>query len=315
MRVRHADLRIGHAAELVAEHQGDDARQIALVGQHLQIEHQLDVVVTRRRDAGRMIDDRQILVVLLFGELNPPLHVANRVEILGELRAVALPKRALQMRDLLALRNRGRSAARWMRASRAFGSVLPLSPNRRSNTTRGLFCANRGVLALFQEIVLVYAQAKPMSQAPAVSPDSMASSSEASCVCLPVSCARIWSTEIAGIEPRFTGGRRDVREEPRAGFGVRAARPPGRRNTGKIAQHQKLIAIGRKRAQRRRQFVCRAFEHRRPLLHDHAVRHVHDTEAVDRFGGLRLQKQTTPAPCRPATATPGRAHAAQNLAS
>ena len=40
-------------------------------------------------------------------------------------------------------------------ASLAFGLVLPLSPNRRSKSTRGLFCVGRGVLALFQEIVLV----------------------------------------------------------------------------------------------------------------------------------------------------------------
>jgi hypothetical protein len=40
-------------------------------------------------------------------------------------------------------------------------------------------------------MVLVYAQAKPTSQAPAVSPDSIASSSDANCVCLPISRAAI----------------------------------------------------------------------------------------------------------------------------
>jgi hypothetical protein len=33
--------------------------------------------------------------------------------------------------------------------------VLPLSPNKRSNTTRGLFSVGSGVLALRQEIVFV----------------------------------------------------------------------------------------------------------------------------------------------------------------
>ena len=42
-----------------------------------------------------------------------------------------------------------------IRASRTFGSVLPLSPNRRSNTTRGLFCVGSGVFWLFHEIVFV----------------------------------------------------------------------------------------------------------------------------------------------------------------
>ena len=44
----------------------------------------------------------------------------------------------------------------------------------------------------------------------------------------------------AGIEPRFTGGRRNVGEKPRAGFRVRAARPPRRRDAGKAAQHLEI---------------------------------------------------------------------------
>ena len=39
------------------------------------------------------------------------------------------------------------------------GPVLPLSPNSRSNTRRGLFCVGSGVLALFQLMVLVYGHA------------------------------------------------------------------------------------------------------------------------------------------------------------
>ena len=42
-----------------------------------------------------------------------------------------------------------------MRALRAFGSVLPLSPNSRSNTTRGLFSVGSGVFALRHEMVFV----------------------------------------------------------------------------------------------------------------------------------------------------------------
>jgi hypothetical protein len=40
MRIGHADLRVGHAAVLATHHEGDDARQIALIGQHLQVDHQ-----------------------------------------------------------------------------------------------------------------------------------------------------------------------------------------------------------------------------------------------------------------------------------
>src|SRR5947207_993363 len=37
MRIRNTDLRIGHAAELTAEHQSNWTREIALVSQYLQI--------------------------------------------------------------------------------------------------------------------------------------------------------------------------------------------------------------------------------------------------------------------------------------
>ena len=46
-----------------------------------------------------------------------------------------------------------------MRVRRTTGSVLPLSPNSRSKTTRGSFSMGSGVVGLRQEIVLVYAQA------------------------------------------------------------------------------------------------------------------------------------------------------------
>ena len=104
MRVGHADLRIGHAAVLVSHHEGDDAREIALKRQHLQVEHQVHVIFPARRDAGGMIDERQLLIALRLGNLDALLHVANRVEILGQLRPIALRQRSLQVRELLAHR-------------------------------------------------------------------------------------------------------------------------------------------------------------------------------------------------------------------
>ena len=61
---------------------------------------------------------------------------------------------ALQVRDLLATESSTLRCWR-SRVSRTSGSVLVLSPNRRSNTTRGLFCVGSGVLRLFQLIVFV----------------------------------------------------------------------------------------------------------------------------------------------------------------
>src|SRR5687767_4654848 len=100
-----------------------------------------------------------------------------------------------------------------MRARRTFGFVLPLSPKSRSKTARGLFCVGNGVLALLHEMVLVYAHAKPVSQAPAISLDSMASSSDANCVSLRIFCARIWSMEMpASSQDSLVGGEMFVRK-------------------------------------------------------------------------------------------------------
>ena len=138
-----------------------------------------------------MLDERQLVVGLRLGNLDALLDVANRLEILGELRAVATAGSAPCRCATSSLTESSTLRCWRSRASRTLGSVLPLSPNSRSNTTRGLFCVGSGVFWLFQLIVLVYGHAKPVSQAPVVSLDSIASSSDASCVCLPVSCARI----------------------------------------------------------------------------------------------------------------------------
>jgi len=55
----------------------------------------------------------------------------------------------------------------------------------------GLISTGSGVVGPRHDSVLVYAHAKPVSHAPAVSPDSIASSSEPNCVYLPNSSARI----------------------------------------------------------------------------------------------------------------------------
>ena len=80
--------------------------------------------------------------------------------------------------------------------------------------------------------------------------------------------------------------------------------PPGSRNAGKIAQHQKLIAIGSKRAQRRRQLVCGAFEHRQYFF---MIIPFGTYMTPKRLTGLAavLQKQTAPGIMLPAAAAPG----------
>ena len=99
-----------------------------------------------------MIDDRQFLVALFLGHLDAAFDVADRFEIFGRASCRSLlPKCALQMRDLLDSPNRARSAAAGCASAALWDRWLPLSPNIRSNTTRGIVLGRAsGVLALFQ---------------------------------------------------------------------------------------------------------------------------------------------------------------------
>ena len=56
MRIGHTDLRIGAAAELAADHERHDARDVALIGEQLQVEHQLGMLLEGLRHAGRSIE-------------------------------------------------------------------------------------------------------------------------------------------------------------------------------------------------------------------------------------------------------------------
>src|ERR1700684_3735675 len=98
MRVGHADLRISHAALLMAHHQRDDASKIALVREYLEIEHQLHMVFPQARDTRRVLDYRHLLMVC-FRDLDPSLYAADSIQIFRELGAVPLWKLALEMRD------------------------------------------------------------------------------------------------------------------------------------------------------------------------------------------------------------------------
>src|SRR6476620_8595508 len=82
------------------------------------------------------------------------------------------------------------------RAARTFGSVLSVAPNRRSNTTRGLFSVIKGSVGVSHEIVLLYAQLYPTSQDPTRLLSSICSWRDESCVSRSNALAAIWSIEM-----------------------------------------------------------------------------------------------------------------------
>jgi len=101
VRVGDADLRIRRAALLAADHVGEDARGVGLVGEHEQVVHQPGVVLERDRDAGGRFQQRQFAVGLRFGDLDAPLDLAHGVEVVVQLALVLAGQPALQLRHLV----------------------------------------------------------------------------------------------------------------------------------------------------------------------------------------------------------------------
>src|SRR2546422_11531645 len=101
VRVRDADLRIRAIALLARELECDDARDIGLKGQNLQVEHELHVVGEYRGDPYRPIEVRHVVVrYRLLGALDLPLDLTNTVEILIQAHAIGNAHALLEPRDV-----------------------------------------------------------------------------------------------------------------------------------------------------------------------------------------------------------------------
>ena len=101
VRLRHANLRIRARALFLADHERDDAREIGLKRQELQVQHQRQVIFKDRRRALRLLDRRQFELALFLGSLNAPLNVANRLGIFIDLDLVLRSEILLEARQLL----------------------------------------------------------------------------------------------------------------------------------------------------------------------------------------------------------------------
>src|SRR5213596_1960402 len=89
VRVRDADLRIRTIALLARELECDDAREIRLKGQNLQVEHELRVVGERRGNTYRPLEIGRLVVRhRLLAPLDLALHLPYAVEILIQARAI-----------------------------------------------------------------------------------------------------------------------------------------------------------------------------------------------------------------------------------
>ena len=78
VRIRHAKLGIRLGGELRGHHEADDTGEVGLIGNDLQIEHQLDVLFKGRRDASqRPLHHRQLTVDIGLGSQDASLDVPN----------------------------------------------------------------------------------------------------------------------------------------------------------------------------------------------------------------------------------------------
>ena len=155
VRLRHADLRIGPRALFLAEHERDHARQIGLKRQHLQIQHQRQMIFEDRRRALRLLHRRQFDIALFLGLLDAAFDVANRVRIFVDLDLILRPQFRLQVRQLLGHRVQNALVLLQSALRARARSVLPLSPNSFSNTARGFHSIGSGCVGLRQESVCV----------------------------------------------------------------------------------------------------------------------------------------------------------------
>ena len=101
VRVGHADLGIGAIALLARELERDDARDVSLERQHLEIEHQLRVIGERRGDAHRTIQvGRRVVHRTALGALNLPLDLADALEVLIDANAIGSAHALLEPPDV-----------------------------------------------------------------------------------------------------------------------------------------------------------------------------------------------------------------------
>ena len=117
----HADFRICASAEFAAEHERDHPRQIALIREYLQIEHQFCVLFERRRHACRLVDRHELRAGLFLGFLNPALEIPHSIQVFLNFPAVTRRNLRLKVRDRV--RNRIENAAIATQAFRATAGI------------------------------------------------------------------------------------------------------------------------------------------------------------------------------------------------
>ena len=102
VRIVDTDGREGPVAGLATEGERDHAREVGLVGQDLEIDHERRVCLEVLRHADGPVRDRELLrAVVLLGPVNAPLGFANRFQVLVHPAAVLGAEIRMQATNLV----------------------------------------------------------------------------------------------------------------------------------------------------------------------------------------------------------------------
>ena len=273
-RLAHAALGVDRIAVLDRKHEGRDARHLGLPGEHLQIEHHLDVILEVARYAHRRRRQVQVALHLLAGEGDAPLHLAHVGQILVETLPVGGRKIALEARGLAhhAIEN-----ARGLLATGGAGvGILAVAEQPLEHHLRIALQRQRRVLVPPGEAVAIGA-APPLatSRGTTLQPElqrgqrrvltDMPHSDLIGRHAQPVLVlVHRRAAQIAGAAARMIGGGRGV-----LGIGQRQRH---------AAHHVDPVPIGFERTQRGRHGEVGALRRRGPLVHHRAVRDVIEAE-------------------------------------
>lgn len=135
MRIRDTDLGVGPVAGLAGELEGDDTRDVALKGQHLEVEHQPGMVGIGGRHADGAVEIRQrILLCSSLGLLNATLDLTDGVEVLRQPGAVAGTEFALELVEVAGEGIQQAGAA--LEGGAAFGPAAALAEEVLEHDTR-----------------------------------------------------------------------------------------------------------------------------------------------------------------------------------
>ncbi len=281
-----ADFRIGPAAGLAAHHEREDPREIRLIGDHHQVEHQRRVLGVRVGHARGRVDG-YVDLVLRLGLLDAALDFTDAVQILAEPDAVALAELAVHLVGIF--RDGVENAAVFLLAREALGLRAGASEQSLKNDARvdlgrqGRGRVRPGERALIRAAVTAGAGADVAGEVldrhlerwkPSVAADLLGDD-----LVDRRAAAHILAFRALGDGPA------EPRRDARRMVGGEAASDPL-----EIADHDDVVAARFHRLQRRRELETAAHRRRDPRLRRDPVRHVARAEAQRRTGRRLLQR-------------------------